>query len=354
MTASASVQVTASTGVKIPASTGIRKLALAGGLPKVYNPMRSTWRKNRAEWRWQHYAMDLIDPSSVSQSTATAPPIHAKSDPVPFLTLSSMNMWVVLHALWPMAVQQLYVFYTGKNPHIGYIMALYTLALQLNNLRIVHIVHHLGLRFGYLDGDKHARDQIPDASVFKVFLSLQLAGSLRPLLPLLFAWKADVTPTIGWDLLAHLTLFPIILDFWFYLYHRACHEVDWLWKFHKTHHFAKHPNSMLTIFADKEQELIEICLIPTLTYFCLKAIGLPMSFYDWWIINGFVMFAEIFGHSGLRVHQLAPGPATLLLRAIDCELVLEDHDLHHRYGWKKAVGYGKQTRLWDRVFWYTG
>lgn len=32
------------------------------------------------------------------------------------------------------------------------------------------------------------------------------------------------------------------------------------------------------------------------------------------------------------------------------ELCLEDHDLHHRQGWKKSGNYGKQTRMWDVIF----
>ncbi|WFD31083.1 hypothetical protein MSPP1_002115, partial [Malassezia sp. CBS 17886] len=32
------------------------------------------------------------------------------------------------------------------------------------------------------------------------------------------------------------------------------------------------------------------------------------------------------------------------------ELVVEDHDLHHRFGWKHSENYGKQTRLWDKWF----
>lgn len=31
-------------------------------------------------------------------------------------------------------------------------------------------------------------------------------------------------------------------------------------------------------------------------------------------------------------------------------LTLEDHDLHHREGWKKASNYGKQSLLWDWIF----
>jgi sterol desaturase/sphingolipid hydroxylase (fatty acid hydroxylase superfamily) len=31
-------------------------------------------------------------------------------------------------------------------------------------------------------------------------------------------------------------------------------------------------------------------------------------------------------------------------------LIIEDHDLHHRKGYRKSSNYGKQTMLWDRLF----
>jgi sterol desaturase/sphingolipid hydroxylase (fatty acid hydroxylase superfamily) len=34
----------------------------------------------------------------------------------------------------------------------------------------------------------------------------------------------------------------------------------------------------------------------------------------------------------------------------DCHLIIEDHDKHHRQGCRTSGNYGKQTRLWDRVF----
>jgi sterol desaturase/sphingolipid hydroxylase (fatty acid hydroxylase superfamily) len=44
------------------------------------------------------------------------------------------------------------------------------------------------------------------------------------------------------------------------------------------------------------------------------------------------------------------GPAAPFLYLLGAELSLEDHDLHHREGWRKSGNYGKQTRLWDRIF----
>ena len=38
-----------------------------------------------------------------------------------------------------------------------------------------------------------------------------------------------------------------------------------------------------------------------------------------------------------------------LLRPFKMELCIEDHDLHHRLG-KSGMNYGKQTRIFDRIF----
>lgn len=159
-----------------------------------------------------------------------------------------------------------------------------------------------------------------------------------------------------------LALYSIVLDFWFYIYHRGCHELDSLWQYHRTHHLTKHPSPLLSSYADSEQEFLEIALIPLLTYGTLKYVfGLPMvrlmvssnsksmlieeqGFHDWWICHEYIIFSEAFGHSGLRVWSTTPSIVSPLLRLLNCELVVEDHDLHHRKGWRKSQNYGKQVR----------
>lgn len=39
-----------------------------------------------------------------------------------------------------------------------------------------------------------------------------------------------------------------------------------------------------------------------------------------------------------------------LVRPFGCEIVIEDHDLHHRHGWRESYYYGKQSLLWDALF----
>lgn len=141
------------------------------------------------------------------------------------------------------------------------------------------------------------------------------------------------------------------VDFWFYMYHRACHELDALWKLHRTHHLTKHPIPVLASFSDLEQEIIEVVVVPCASYFTLKYLfGMPMEFFEWWICQAYILFEEILGHSGLRVYAVAPSVISPILCYFGCELVIEDHDLHHRKGWRKSYNYGKQTRLWDCLF----
>jgi len=40
---------------------------------------------------------------------------------------------------------------------------------------------------------------------------------------------------------------------------------------------------MLTLYADWEQEVFDIVGIPLLACLSLKAMGLPMGFYEWWL-----------------------------------------------------------------------
>lgn len=313
------------------------------------NPMKSTWRtQDKSKWTWTNRAIYSMDPG---RDTAQEEyPVHEKTDPVPYLTQWSTCTSVFLQASWPIAIHYLYVLIVGRNPWTVFVYLFYAISLQATAQKWMTIMHQMGLDHGFLDGDKHPRDQVPDSGVGKVFGSMMRGLTCRPLMAMLVAYRNNVTPTISWLFPVHLVLYSIVLDFFFYTYHRACHEVEWLWRYHRTHHLTKHPNPMLVIYSDDEQELIEIVLIPLITWTAMKLMGLPMNFYEWWICNAFVTFTELWGHSGLRIHFVAAGPASLILQFFGCELVTEDHDLHHRKGWRKAANYGKQTRLWDRIF----
>lgn len=213
------------------------------------------------------------------------------------------------------------------------------------------MIRRVGHTIGFLDGDEHERDGIPDVGVGKVVRSVMSTSSFRPMFSIFLAYKGLPPSTINWYwLFIETGMYSIILDFYYYWYHRAMHEFDSLWKFHRTHHLTKHPNPMLTLYADFEQEFFDIAGVPLMTYFTMRFVGFPMGFYEWWIAHMYVMFTELAGHSGVRATVTAPNTLSFLLKWFDGKIQVEDHDMHHRRGWKKSCNYGKQTMLWDTIF----
>ncbi|PYH90007.1 hypothetical protein BO71DRAFT_93717 [Aspergillus ellipticus CBS 707.79] len=313
--------------------------------------MKSSWRElDRKEWTPFHWFYEIlgIHPLALDKDV----PIHPKTDKVPYMGQWSQHRWVLFHSFIPLAVHQLYVAYTGRNFTALAAFFFYSVAFKLIAIHEFHVMRRIGHRIGFLDGDEHARDGVPDVGVQKVVTSLMSTSTFRPIMTVFLSYSSAVAPAqMSWKWLPlEIGLYGIVLDFWFYWYHRLMHDVGSLWKYHRTHHLTKHPNPLLTLYADTEQEFFDIAGIPLMTYFSLRLMGLPMGFYEWWICHQYVMFAELAGHSGLRMHASPPNTLNWLLKLFKAELVIEDHDLHHRKGWKKSHNYGKQTRLWDRIF----
>ncbi|KFY79460.1 hypothetical protein V498_08939 [Pseudogymnoascus sp. VKM F-4517 (FW-2822)] len=319
--------------------------------PNPKDSMKSTWRYgDRNEWTIHHWFYELlnIQPSIAGKEV----PVHSKSDLVPYMPEWQMHRWVIIHAAIPLAIHHAYVSYTGHNLSPVAAFVFYTVAFKAIAIHQIQAVRQIGHQLGFFDGDKHERDGIPDVSVSKVFYSLVSTGTFRPLLAIFLSYQTSEVPaSISWTWLPlEIGLYGIVLDFWFYIYHRLMHDVGSLWKYHRTHHLTKHPSPLLSLYADAEQEFFDIVGIPLLTYITLKFMGLPMGFYDSWVCHQYIVFTEIMGHSGLRMLASPPSTLTWLLRLFDANLILEDHDLHHRKGWKSSHNYGKQTRLWDRIF----
>lgn len=321
----------------------------------TYNPkdsMTSTWRNwDRSQWTISHRLLDTANVHHIDLNRNI--PVHSKQDTVPYLSDWQSHRWIIVHASIPMLIHQLFISFNNGN-NFGSIFAFfyYYFASRWFTTRELRRIRELGHIYGFLDGDKHERDGVPDSGVSKTLISIFLAGSLRPLMMICLAYNATQGPaSINWGWLAvELSLYGIVLDFWFYWYHRIMHDVNGLWKYHRTHHLTKHPNPLLTIYADEEQEFFDIIGIPLMTYLTMKLLGMPMGFYEWHVCQLYVQFSEVVGHSGLRIHASTPSPFSWLMRWFNADLVIEDHDLHHRKGWRKSYNYGKQTRIWDRLF----
>lgn len=319
--------------------------------PNPKDSMKSTWRfADRNQWTVHHWMFELLGIHSTTIGTKA--PVHSKSDPVPYVPEWQMHRWIIAHAAIPLAIHHAYVSYTGYNLSPVAAFIFYSVAFKAIAIHQIHMVRRIGDVYGFFDGDKHERDYIPDVSVDKVLRSLISTSTFRPLMAVILSYRTNEEPSsISWAWLPlEIGLYGVVLDFWFYVYHRLMHDVDSLWKYHRTHHLTKHPSPLLTLYADFEQEVFDILVIPLLTYLTLKLMGLPMGFYDSWVCHQYIVFTELMGHSGLRLNASPPSTMTWLWRLFDANLVIEDHDLHHRKGWKKSHNYGKQTRVWDRIF----
>lgn len=319
--------------------------------PNPEDSIRSTWRRqDRSTWSIYHWIFEWGDFHHVYLDRKV--PVFAKTDKIPYIPDWYLHRFIIFHTALSMIAHELFTYFTGMNFHPVVAYIYYQTAGRLFLSTEMRVLRELGHTYGFLDGDKHERDGVPDVGVKKALISILMAGFGRPLMTVLLTYNANETPSsINWKSLPiQLMLYGIILDFWFYWYHRLMHEIGGLWKYHRTHHLTKHPNPLLTIYADQEQEFFDIWGIPLMTAFSLKIMGLPLGFYEWIICQNYVVFAEIAGHSGIRLHAAPPNLITWLMRWFDMELVIEDHDMHHRKGWKNSFNYGKQTRIWDRVF----
>lgn len=322
---------------------------MASRSPK--DSMKSTWRKApRDQWNINHWLIELLNvhPFELDQEI----PVHSKDEKVPYMSQWSLNLWVLFYGAIPLLIHEVYTTYTGNTMSRWAAIGFYSTFFNAAVIYLMHIIRRLGHTYGFLDGDK-PRDDIPDVGVHKVVASLYKTTVSRIIMAAYFSYNAHQLPSqLDWKWLPlEIGVYGVVLDFWFYWYHRLMHDFNPLWKYHRTHHLTKHPNPTLSAYADHEQEFFDMVGVPMMTYFTLHyAFGLPMSFYEWWICHQYVAFAEVWGHSGIRLHLTVPTPFSWVLQMLDCEIVIEDHDLHHRKGWRKSHNYGKQSRVWDRVF----
>lgn len=323
-----------------------------------HNPhsMASDWpTKDKSTWNFYQKFIDFANLYPVFPGKPL--PVHPKTDKIPYMPQWSQHFFILFFAAVPLLAHQAYVSLTGNNLGKWATFILYNLAYTLIVIREFRMLRRLTYEHGCLDGDVANRDGIPNTGVGKIVGSMHKTAAFRLALAVLITYRPNVSPLTAasnmssWpSSFAKLSLYGVILDFWFYTYHRSCHEMPYLWKYHRTHHLTKHPSPLHSAFGDDEQELIEMVIVPFLTFATLSVIGLPLGFYEWWFCFEYVTFSEVMGHSGLRVHAFAPSPITWLLQLCDAELAIEDHDLHHRKGWRKSFNYGKQTRVWDRLF----
>lgn len=151
---------------------------------------------------------------------------------------------------------------------------------KIFGMMLLQMLRNVARMTGFLDGT-HPHDGIPDESTGKVVASLMYTSTYCPMIAIMLAYDCTAPPhiTFPW-IMVYIGMYNITLDFYFYWYHCAMHEVPWLCKFHTTHHKTKHANPTLTLFADEVQEMFDIAIILLCAYLTM-CIFTSLNFYEW-------------------------------------------------------------------------
>lgn len=319
-----------------------------GKFDKVYGVRpKTTWHlKNPKSWNIWEFVVSLdICPDSVYQRRDPKLPPRG---PPPYRPMWEENAFIFPNAMIPLVLHAAWNYFNPTHLiHWAPAMLMYHLLFINYAHRLISRLHKYMAKYGCFDEDNRGRDMIDDRHVNQLGRSIYIYTVFRTIGPFILGWKGEmVNPLEGLSLMTpvKLGLWHIALDFWFYLYHRSCHEFDSIWWIHRQHHATKHPTPILSIFAEDVQECLEIFIIPSLA----TLITPKLSFPELYLTICYTLYVEALGHSGIRADW--PHPILgMVLRPFGMELAVEDHDLHHRFG-KSGKNYGKQTRIFDAIF----
>ena len=168
-------------------------------------------------------------------------------------------------------------------------------------------------------------------------------SGLSPLLVVpLTAWAASHSlawrPS-WWDGWSGLLLDLLLLDFLIYWWHRANHEIPFLWRFHEVHH----RDQFLDATSAVRFHFGEVMLSATARAGIVWLLGFPLV--SVLIFESLVLMAAIFHHSNLR---LPPAVESGLSRIVITPGIHWVH--HHARRRDTDSNYGTLLVLWDRLF----
>lgn len=131
----------------------------------------------------------------------------------------------------------------------------------------------------------------------------------------------------------------IILDLTLYWWHRALHEIPFLWRFHLVHHLDHHLDTTTAV----RFHFGEVFLSTLVRLVVIVICAIPFTSVVLFEIA--VLCASLFHHSNLRL----PG---FLAKALRPVVITPDvHWMHHHPPYQDTnSNYGTFLTLWDRLF----
>ena len=191
-------------------------------------------------------------------------------------------------------------------------------------------------------GNKTLRDGLP-VDLLHVFVSglIIRAGTLVTALVLAAVCARLIPGSVqqavrgqpGWLQVVELLL---VSDLCFYLAHRLCHSVPWLWRFHEVHHSSEQMDWLATFRVHPVDQIVNstIIMVP----------GLVLGFSP----LAFVIYATVYRVHAILLHsnvRVALGPL---------DLVIASPRYHHWHHANEPDAYDKnfggQLVIWDYLF----
>ncbi len=144
---------------------------------------------------------------------------------------------------------------------------------------------------------------------------------------------------LGLDPLSTVVVTLVLFDLWMYAWHRANHEIPFLWRFHRVHHTDPEMDSTTALrFHPIEILLSSLANLPVLVL-------LGMSFEAFVLYKALMVAVILFHHSNVAVSD---GIDQGLRRAI---VPPSMHRVHHSViEGERNTNYGTIFSFWDRLF----
>lgn len=141
---------------------------------------------------------------------------------------------------------------------------------------------------------------------------------------------------LGWPA---VLLDLLILDAWIYAWHRANHEIPWLWRFHQVHHL----DEFLDVSTGLRFHPLEVLLSALARAVLILALAIPLRAVL--VYEVLVLACAAFHHANLRI---APGLEAKLRWVI----VTPSHHWVHHHALRRDTdsNYATMLTLWDRLF----
>jgi sterol desaturase/sphingolipid hydroxylase (fatty acid hydroxylase superfamily) len=134
----------------------------------------------------------------------------------------------------------------------------------------------------------------------------------------------DLWPGVTDRPLVTFLLYLVVLDFFDYWYHRAQHNVRWMWALHSLHHSQRDMN----LWSDDRNHILDVFLHDVLMGLVALAIGVAPSQYVLLVVASRML--QSLQHANVRIHFGRIGEYLLVSPRF--------HRLHH------AIGAGHESR----------